>query len=231
MKLAVLSDIHANDAALEAVLSEARKEAVSKLLLLGDYVGYFYNPKRVLGLLSTWDKVMIKGNHELYLEFDAEKRASMIKKYGHGLEVAFQELSTRQIKHLINLPENVKISIDGLSFLLCHGSALNIDEYVYPDAPSEVLDRCAQGADFVLQGHTHHPFIYVNGSVTLCNPGSVGQPRDYAAASWALIDTTTKAVTLKRTEFDRQRCINDILNYDPDKGSLIKVMKRGYEVE
>ena len=64
MRIGVLSDIHGNNFALEQVLIEARKEGLTKLLVLGDIVGYYYSPEKALDLLYDWDFLMIKGNHE-----------------------------------------------------------------------------------------------------------------------------------------------------------------------
>ena len=67
MKIGLLSDIHANAHALEAVLKSARKRKVKKLLCCGDYVGYYYEPDRTIALLNDWDWVGISGNHEAML--------------------------------------------------------------------------------------------------------------------------------------------------------------------
>ncbi|MFO0212044.1 MAG: metallophosphoesterase family protein, partial [Pseudanabaena sp.] len=64
MKIGVLSDIHGNHLALEAVLKEARKLGVEKLLILGDLVGYYYHSVEVLRQLEEWSTEMIGGNHE-----------------------------------------------------------------------------------------------------------------------------------------------------------------------
>ena len=68
MKIAVLSDIHGNNFALDDVLKECKLENVEKLLILGDIVGYYYHPELVLKMLSEWEYEIIKGNHEVILQ-------------------------------------------------------------------------------------------------------------------------------------------------------------------
>ena len=67
MKIGLLADIHANAHALEAVLKSAKEKKVEKLLCCGDYVGYYYEPDRVIALLDEWDWDGISGNHETML--------------------------------------------------------------------------------------------------------------------------------------------------------------------
>ena len=62
MKIAIISDIHGNYEALFSVLEKAKKESVEHLLILGDIVGYYYHPDKVLNLLAQWSYDMIKGN-------------------------------------------------------------------------------------------------------------------------------------------------------------------------
>ena len=64
MKVAVLSDIHGNYDAFKEVLKKAEQEGVKHLLILGDIVGYYYSPQKILKSLSDWSFDMIKGNHE-----------------------------------------------------------------------------------------------------------------------------------------------------------------------
>jgi len=111
MKIAILSDIHGNDEALRTVIKEIDTLGVDKILFLGDYVGYYYNANIILDLIKSYDKEMIKGNHELLMKQslnDKEKSLAIQKKYGSGIEYAKKLLSTEQINYLINLPEKKK---------------------------------------------------------------------------------------------------------------------------
>ena len=68
MLIGILSDIHSNYYALKSVLNKAKKIGIDKLIIAGDYFGYYYNPDLVFSLLQNWDWIGIKGNHEIILE-------------------------------------------------------------------------------------------------------------------------------------------------------------------
>ena len=64
MRIALLGDIHGNSFALAAVLEAARAAHVEKLLITGDFVGYYFWPREVLDMLDDWDVAAVRGNHE-----------------------------------------------------------------------------------------------------------------------------------------------------------------------
>ena len=102
MKIGLLSDIHANAHALKSVLKSAKGKNVDKLLCCGDYVGYYYEPDRVLALLDNWDWEGVSGNHEAML-FDwlNDKNRKKIKdKYGSGISVAAEKLEYEMASYL-----------------------------------------------------------------------------------------------------------------------------------
>ena len=111
MKIGLLSDIHANAHALEAVLKSAKKKNVEKLLCCGDYVGYYYEPDRVIDLLDEWDWDGISGNHEtMLLDWLNEKnRNEIIVKYGSGISTAAEQLSYKIASYLYEMPSLKKL--------------------------------------------------------------------------------------------------------------------------
>src|SRR3989338_3024080 len=167
MKIGVLADIHGNDVALKAVLAEVADAGIDHLLVLGDFVGYYYNPHDVPAQPPGIKKTsMIRGNHETMMgvsQTDKEAKEKIRAKYGSGAALALEKLSAAQAKELLALPTTSRVMLDGVTFLLCHGSPWDTNEYIYPDASEEVLRRCAaEDADFVLLGHTHRPFVYAH---------------------------------------------------------------------
>jgi putative phosphoesterase len=234
MNIAILSDIHGNHIALDAVIKELRKADIQKLLLLGDYIGYYYQPAAIFRMLESWPKDMIQGNHERFLsgfEVDKSLREKIHKKYGSGLSIAISELTPEQVHFLKELPTSLISSINGLDFLMSHGSPHNADQYIYPDAPKAELDQIAlSNVDFVLMGHTHHPFIYASHDGTvLLNPGSVGQPRDVGnLASWCIVNTDSRTISMKRTLFDPRSLIEEAKSKDPHLPYLWEVLQRGW---
>lgn len=234
MKIAILSDIHGNNFALKSVLKEIDKEKVDKILILGDFVGYYYNIDFVLDLLDSYDKEIIKGNHEILMEKSIKsnkKSLDIQNKYGSGIEISKKKLRRKQIDNLINLPEKKQIEIDGLKIFICHGSPWDVSEYIYPDSSEVKKRKCLENdSDFVFIGHSHYPFIYESDNKTLINVGSVGQNRKVGGiANWVYLDTKKSKYIIKETTYDTKPLIEQIKKIDPEKKYLIDVLNRKKE--
>ena len=232
MRIAILSDIHANSIALERVLNDVRRFSVEYLMILGDIIGYYYWPDKVLDLLCSFTSVdLIAGNHEHMLKsiIDGQDKINqIISKYGSGINMAIEKLTVNQQNYLINQPSERQLNIDGCKIFVCHGSPFDNNQYVYPDAPHSLLQRCAlSDFDFVFMGHTHYPFCFQDNSTMLINPGSVGQPRDIGKlASYVIIDTQNKSTIFRRVAFDIKPIIKECEKHDPNLQYLKKVLTR-----
>jgi putative phosphoesterase len=231
MKIAILSDIHGNHFALEKVLEKARREKIDQLIILGDFVGYYYHPELVLNLLNNWNFQAIRGNHENILnglmngEIDKQ---TILKKYGHGHEYALNKLTKSQIEFLIKLPTTLAVKIDDCRFKLCHGSPLDPEEYIYPDSHIDSLNMCnVPNVDFAFIGHSHYQFIHRNQDSLLINVGSVGQSRlTGGLAQWAIVDTQSKSVQLMSTPYETRQLIKQSTQIDFDIPYLREVLIR-----
>jgi putative phosphoesterase len=207
MRIALLGDIHGNSFALAAVLEAASAARVEKLLITGDFVGYYFWPREVMDMLRDWDIAAVRGNHEDML-IDALSNPASLEKinatYGSGVSRAIETLTPAQLDWLRRLPHPSSFEFDGKSLLLCHGSPWDVNQYVYPDAKADLLDSCAEpGYDWVVMGHTHYPMVERVGNTVLVNPGSVGQPRNrIPAAHWALLNTASQELTLMTAPYD-----------------------------
>ena len=236
MKVGLLADIHANLAALTAVLAAAGREGVARLLIAGDLVGYYYQAKDVLALLDQWQWQGVRGNHEdMLTEVVSGVNTDAIKhRYGSGLESAAQSLDNEAIERLKALPHPLRVEIGGRTVLLCHGAPWNTNEYVYPDAKpdqrSKVLDAASQ-VDLLVFGHTHFPLVWqskneANKSIVV-NPGSVGQPRDrLPGACWALWSPLENTIDLRRETYDYTTLQAECRRRDPDQPYLSEVLGR-----
>ena len=203
MKIALLADIHSNADALSAVLTSARIADVDVLLVAGDLVGYYFEPKAVLQLIQSYEKpiYLVRGNHEemlLKAKMCKDQLVEISAKYGPGIQLALDQLTASEFEWIVNLPHPLKMRIFGCSILLCHGSPFSVDQYVYPDsALEELVLSLKEQPDVLIMGHTHYPFARNVGSCLVINPGSVGQPRNRVpGAHWALLDTHTMNVDL-----------------------------------
>jgi len=231
MKVAVISDIHGNFDALLAVLDKAKNENVTHLLILGDIVGYYYYPDKIMDLLSEWSFDIIKGNHEKILEdlmIDSSLNESIRLKYGSGHMEAIDKLTKDQLRFLSALPETKTVQFGQTSLLMSHGAPWSIDYYVYPDCDKEILEKCdSKEHDFVLIGHSHYSFAYRNENSILINPGSVGQSRQTGGkASWCVINTDNHCFQFFSTDYSTETLIKDIIEKDPEIEYLTKVLKR-----
>jgi len=216
VRVALLSDVHANLTALDAVL--AALPAVDEMWVMGDTVGYGPDPSEVIARLHEKGAHLVAGNHD---------RAVAT---GEGLEL-FNEvaaeaallhrswLSADELAVLAALP--LTLSREDVTFF--HGSLRQpLWEYIF-DAPAAAATLSISPTSCCICGHTHAPALFrLVGGITqarairaresydlasssgklLINPGSVGQPRDRdPRASWALLDTRT-GVTFERTAYD-----------------------------
>lgn len=231
MKIAIISDIHGNHYALQKVLDFARKEKVEKLLVLGDVCGYYYHPEKVLSLIDEWDYKFIRGNHERLLfqlvkgEIDGDY---VRKRYGSGHRFALEKLSGEQIKKIVEAPDQLLVKFDNTSILMCHGSPLDKDQYLYPDTEIKVLEQCSnEDVDLILVGHSHHPFIFYGKLSTLINVGSVGQSRSIGGvASWLIINTVNKTFEVKSTPYCTDNLVSETALFDPEIQYLRDILRR-----
>ncbi|MBL1140626.1 MAG: metallophosphoesterase family protein [Proteobacteria bacterium] len=231
MRLALLADIHGNHFALQAVLDSIKRHEVGKLLIAGDFLGYYFWPREVLELLSAWDVNAIRGNHEdMFVK--AGKSPEFLEhvnaNYGEGLQVALDTLTSDQINWLENLPHSLEFDTGGSKILLCHGSPWDPDEYIYPDADNEIFEKCAQtGYDWIILGHTHYPMINRSLNATIVNPGSVGQPRNrQPGAQWALLDTESCEINLFCEKYNATHLIKESRGRHPELPYLADVLVR-----
>ena len=143
MRIGLLSDLHSNAHALRAVLKAAKKKHVEKLLCCGDYVGYYYEPEKVIALLDNWEWDGISGNHETMLRdwINNRNRNKIRIKYGSGICYAAEKLTNEVLARLYEMPKTKKLFINNYKILLCHGSPWDSNMYIYPDADENVVNK------------------------------------------------------------------------------------------
>ncbi|MEZ9713368.1 metallophosphoesterase [Vibrio cyclitrophicus] len=232
MKIAIISDIHANLPALEVVLEDIKKSKCEHVFVLGDLVGYYHWPQQVVAkIMALPHCTVIRGNHEDLL-MESQKKpdfaAQCREKYGSGLQVALETLSSSEIHWLSELPTHKTLKLDGIDFSLFHGSEKEVNEYIYPDSSKKRIDDIgAAQSDYVFYGHTHYPVVFNRGQTTVANPGSVGQPRDIGSlASYLILNTKNGALMQRRLPFDSQAVRDKVLECDPTYTYLTDILKR-----
>jgi putative phosphoesterase len=196
MRIGLISDVHGNLPALEAVLSDMPD--VDRTVCAGDVVGYNPWPADCVDRVREVAAVTVEGNHDRTVE--TPERYSHNEQAQRGLEHANDELSDEQLAWLDDLPRETEIT--GGRFLLVHDHPEEQDRYVWPaDFPR--LRPYLDDYDGVVIGHTHVQHEATIDGRLIVNPGSVGQPRDGdPRAAYAVLDTDEPSVSLRRVAYD-----------------------------
>ena len=216
MKIAIISDIHSNIKALEAVLKDIQNRQCDAILCLGDLVGYYYWPEEVVNLLMNCENVYsIKGNHEemLFASLnDFKVRENLNKKYGLGIDYACKKLSDTSLSFLKGLESSMDLILEGIKIGMFHGSPFSLNQYIYQDANKETFFNITNNKfDLILLGHTHHQFVSYFNDTLIINPGSVGQSRDVRGlAAYSIYNTDSGAVLPLRIKYDQSSLISKI---------------------
>jgi diadenosine tetraphosphatase ApaH/serine/threonine PP2A family protein phosphatase len=214
----VFSDIHSNLEAFQAVLADMRKVRFSRMICLGDVVGYAANPKECLDLVRSLDTEVLRGNHD----FGVVDNPTMLQMSGPaalGIRYAREQLSPGRCDFLANLP---MVSTQGdLQFV--HSSLDRPEDWTYLRREPEIREHFkAQTHPVSFCGHTHIPgavwlspadeitLLGSSGRIALpgdgkvlINVGSVGQPRDRCAdACYVVYDAAQRNVEFRRVPYD-----------------------------
>lgn len=222
MRILVVSDVHANLVALDAVLEGAG--AFDRIWCLGDLVGYGPDPDACIDRLRPLDPLCLVGNHDLAAsgrlsleEFNPDAKAAAIWTRSRISEANLRWLDTLA----------AMLAATDLDITLVHGSPIDpIWDYVFSPSGARASFG-ALGTSHCFNGHTHVPLVYRESEFTrriveeaapvgrplslrrgrlLVNPGSVGQPRDGdPRASYGILDTEVMTFTQGRVVYDIAR--------------------------
>lgn len=213
MKIAILSDIHANLVALEQVYNDIKKENVAQIYALGDLVGYYPQINEVIDFIIEKNIVTVLGNYDKACLCKSEKEGLLYLKKDlpedrkHVFFWTRKHLSSRVKEFLSTLPLKIELHFDRKKLLLVHGSPTGIANYIYPNTPTFYMENLLKEnmADVIICGHTHQQMIVETKEGFLLNPGSVGVPDNSSSnANYLLIDFTQKMpFILKQVPYDR----------------------------
>ncbi|MGD0077015.1 MAG: YfcE family phosphodiesterase [Sedimentisphaerales bacterium] len=218
LKIAVLSDVHGNLPALDAVLADCAKQGEEQIWYLGDFVGYVPFPNEVIERLQKENAISIIGNYDLKVIAFVKnarqwKKNKLPEKYS-AFEWNYKTLTSANKRYLQQLPKERRIKIAGLDVLLTHGSPADNEEGISSAMPAKRLNELAKiaKADVVLCGHTHRPFKKRVGGVLFVNAGSVGRPEGDTSASYAILNFANGRVTVRhcKVEYDIDKATNAI---------------------
>lgn len=217
MRFALISCVHANLAALEAVLRDAQQSRCDSIFCLGDIVGYYESPNECVDLIRAHCQASVKGNHDEYCSGSCPL-SDFNPKMAEVIELTRAELSPTNKRWLKELP--YVLGFD--DFTMVHSCLDTPERWQY------IFDKFAAAVHFTKQstplcfiGHTHIPVAFRHdgskliggtfmsfsiqpGSKYLVNVGSVGQPRDgQTKATYVIYDAGDRMVELRRVDYPR----------------------------
>lgn len=219
MKLLIMSDIHGNLCALDAVIESLKNKKTDSCILLGDLIDYGIRSNEVIERLQGLPYPIIcniYGNHEEAVikdEYDrfSSERGKMCAKYTKSI------LNENSLSYIggMNRAGKYEFSVEGKRFLAVHGSLKDVFW-----KSINIADDLAEyaGYDYVLSGHSHLPHFFERyfacdnpakrnkKKTVFVNPGSVGQPRNLnASAQYVVLDTETEEIEFKKINYDIEK--------------------------
>jgi len=177
MKIAVISDIHANVYALMNVLEDIDNEKVDTIICLGDLVGYGPHPNEVISIIRSRNILCIKGNYDSSV---VDNEYSYIRETpinSFSLPWAVHELREENRIFLENLPSTITLNIANKNLLFVHGSPNKINEYLFKDGDNTLNIMNSISSDVLICAHTHIPGIKEFANKVYVNCGSIGKSK------------------------------------------------------
>lgn len=221
MLYAIISDIHANEEALRAVIDDSKVLAVDRIVSLGDIVGFNERPNECVDILRDLGVPSVMGNHDA-IACDLQEPWGFNPRALEAVNKTKEALSAPNIKWLLSLPDVLPYE----HFLAVHGSPTNRNTYLFTWEDVEPHFACLDQSDHrvCFFGHTHSPRVYsLNGPIDVragevfelerhaqyfINPGSVGQSRDDdERPAYGLYDTVRQTYQLIRLDGTMARLI------------------------
>lgn len=229
MRIALLSDIHANLEALRATLLDVAQLRVGRILCLGDIVGYHADPGACIALLRDAGAICIAGNHDRAVA-GLRGTEGFSADAAHAVAWTRARLDERARAWLAALPlerciDGVLLAVHGAPTLAGGCDMTRLDDPARRRDAFGLLARHACGAKLCAFGHTHALGIHawdgqaerslfgdtvalVPDVLHLINPGTVGQPRGAERrATWIILDLACRTVTIRRVAYDAESAI------------------------
>jgi putative phosphoesterase len=210
MRIAILSDIHGNLVALDAVVADARRERVEQFICLGDVAGNGPQPHQVIQRVRELGCPVVRGNTDEWFlveqtydpKSEKENRLMEMVRWGIG------QISSADLEFIRTFQPRIEIALGNDATMLCfHGSPQSNTDTILATTPDDELPRLLgdHHATLMAGGHTHRQMLRWFKEMMIINPGSVGLPIERTAwGEYALIDSQDGRLTaeFKRVPFD-----------------------------
>jgi len=224
MRLALISDIHGNNVALEAVLTAISTRAIAQVICLGDVASTGPQPCEVMKRLREMSCPVVMGNMDAWLlQPEPKEQPDLRRQRWQEMDLwCAGQLSSADRAYLRSFQPSLEYPLLDEKTLVCyHGSPRSYNERILPTTPEEELEQALAGArgDLLVGGHTHVQMFRRFKDLLVFNPGSVGLAMDRvsplsdirqpAFAEYAIVEynQTSLQVELHRIAFDLQAFI------------------------
>ena len=239
IKVAIISDIHANSVALEEIIKDAEKEGVNEYVFLGDQVNDLPFGNETLKIVRNLSDKVLKGNKEQYIiELEEENYHWDNWQFKNSIFL-HDELSRDNIEYIKKLPPTISIEYEGVKVLFAHGSPTSVTEFIhiYDD---EVINKYTKDLkeDILVFGHTHEKSWHIScNNKLLIHAGCAGVSPFYKAkAEYVILEfenSKLKNMEFKLVKYDlekvKQKIIESgILEYDKVLMNLTFLSLSGY---
>lgn len=212
MRIAVMSDIHGNLEALQAVLQDIKSKNVDTIVCLGDLVGYGPFPNEVIDRVREENILVIIGNYDTAVvnnDIKYIKDNELNKNF--ALPWSVNKVSEKNKKYLKRLPDDMIISDKGKIIKFVHGSTRKVNEYLLENSKEaqEVMEE--YNGDILVCAHTHIPYVKQYEKKILVNDGSVGKPKiGRPNASYSILDFDENNFNVENleVEYDYEKTVN-----------------------
>ncbi len=220
MRLALISDLHGNLVALEAVLADIAAQGIAEMVCLGDLVLAGPQPRQVVERVRALGCPVVIGNCDAWA-LDPTPRGDATDENERNIQEidawTVEQLGPEHFAYMRSFQPTVAVALgEGASLLCYHGSPRSFFEQIRPETSDEALAEmlAPTPADIYAGGHTHNPMLRRHGTSLVVNPGSVGLPfdripstaetRNPAWAEYATLDVVGDrvSVALRRVPFD-----------------------------
>jgi len=216
MRVAIIADIHGNQVALEAVLTDLTQQpAIDQLIIAGDLCLNGPRPKEVLTIVQELQCPVIQGNVDAEVANDS---LDMGTKKQSIVAWTREQIGQSGIDYLASLPPSyLAANPNGSDLLVVHANPLNLEEVITPNSSDDTLEQLlgdlAPTIGALAFGHLHIAYIRHWRHLLLCNVGSCGLPRDedrrasYAILSWQ--DGTWQA-EIRRVPYNIKKVVKQL---------------------
>ncbi|WP_020615533.1 metallophosphoesterase family protein [Paenibacillus daejeonensis] len=234
-RIALISDIHGNLPALQAVLDDIAEREIESIYCLGDLIGKGPSGHLVVDLIAKTCEKVIRGNWDEFISKPTEEEALLWHQ---------QQLGPERLAYLASLPFSIEFVMSGKKIRLFHASPRSLYERIHPWNDRETLlslfqssNECESDveADVVGYGDIHNAYIQHFEGKTLFNVGSVGNPLEITQASYVILEghygeTKESAVSVQfvRVPYSIQRSIDQAIEADmPLLNEYIQELRTG----